>query len=624
MSQSKQEVRYAHLERQVARLERRLADLHEVDRRFVTARLASFGLGILAGFIALFSVGLEASLLIFGVTFIAFAVLVWLHQRTQRTIAQFEGWAEIRRTHLARMRLDWVEIPPRPWTNSTPRTPLETDFDLLGDRSLHHLLDTAVTLGGSQRLRAWLNPDRPDLAVIHQRQAILHELQPAHTLRDKLTLAARLAAAADTKAEPETIWDTQPLSDWLTETNAPDPQLRPWVWLLSSVALLNLTLLGLNLAGFIGAWWYGSFTVYVLLSFFKASTIRQDVFSEAAALADGLRPLTAVFSHLENHSYRHQPHLRDLCQSFLETDTRPSRRLQQVTRIVNGTGLRRNPFLWMLLNAAVPWDYFFVYQLQQLRHKLADELPVWLEAWFEVEAHCSLATFAYLHPDYVVPEVKSGKETPLIHGRGLGHPLIPRAERVCNDFALESPPQVILITGSNMAGKSSFLRTVGLNLVLAYAGSVVPAQSLTTRPMRLFSAIKVTDSVADGISYFYAEVKRLKSLLDALQQADKLPLFFFIDEIFRGTNNRERLTGSRAYIRALVGENGAGLVSTHDLELVHLAEETPHIQNQHFRETVEQGRMVFDYTLRPGPCPTTNALRIMALEGLPVDNHGEN
>lgn len=622
MNADKQEARQAVLARQVARLERQLDQLHEVDRRFVSVRLALFVVGILAGVVALFSVGLEASLLIFGVTFTAFAVVVWLHQRIQRTIAQFEGWAEIRRTHLARMRLAWAEIPPRPWTNSTPRTPLETDFDLLGDRSLHHLLDTAVTLGGSQRLRAWLNPAPPALATIHQRQAILQELQPAHTLRDKLTLAARLAAAADTKAEPETIWDTQPLRDWLTETATPDPQLQPWVWLLAIVALLNLTLLGLNVAGLIGAWWYLSFTVYVLLSFFKSSTIRQDVFSEAAALADGLRPLTAVFKHLENHSYRHQPHLRHLCQSFLEADTRPSRRLQQVTRIVNGTGLRRNPFLWMLLNAAVPWDYFFVYQLQQLRHKLADELPVWLEAWFEVEAHCSLATFAYLHPDYIVPEVKSGtqKNAPLIHGRGLGHPLIPQPERICNDFALDSPPQVILITGSNMAGKSSFLRTVGLNLVLAYAGSVVPAQNLTTRPMRLFSAIKVTDSVSDGISYFYAEVKRLKSLLDALQAADELPLFFFIDEIFRGTNNRERLTGSRAYIRALVGENGAGLVSTHDLELVHLADETPHIQNKHFRETVEQGRMVFDYTLRPGPCPTTNALRIMALEGLPVDN----
>ena len=618
MNQNKRKQRYVNLERQVARLEQRLTHLHEYNRRFVSARLIEFLLGITAAFIVLFTIGLEASLLVFGVTFVAFGILVWLHQRTQRTIAQFEGWVAIRRTHLARMRLDWAQISPRPWTNAAPRTPLETDFDLLGDRSLHHLLDTAVTLGGSQRLRAWLNPDRPHLETIHQRQAILQELQPAHTLRDKLTLTARLAAAQEAQSE-ETIWDTQPLSDWLTKTDAPDPQLRPWVWLLSIVALLNLTLLGLNLAGFIGAWWYGSFTVYILLSFFKASNIRQDVFSESAALADGLRPLTAVFKLLETHSYRHQPHLHHLCQPFLKTETRPSRRLQQVTRIVNGTGLRRNPFLWMLLNAAVPWDYFFVYQLQQLRHKLVDELPVWLEAWFEVEALCSLATFAYLHPDYVLPEVKQrGKGVPLIHGRGLGHPLIPFAERVCNDFALDTPPQVILITGSNMAGKSSFLRTVGLNLVLAYAGSVVPAQSLTTQPLRLFSAIKITDSVSDGISYFYAEVKRLKSLLDALRQEDDLPLFFFIDEIFRGTNNRERLIGSRAYIRALVGENGAGLVSTHDLELVHLADETPYIHNHHFRETVEEGRMVFDYTLRPGPCPTTNALRIMALEGLPV------
>jgi len=210
------------------------------------------------------------------------------------------------------------------------------------------------------------------------------------------------------------------------------------------------------------------------------------------------------------------------------------------------------------------------------------------------------------------------EEPPLFDARQLGHPLIPFQTRVCNDFLIRQG-EVVIITGSNMSGKSSFLRAVGVALALAGAGSVVDAAALRLTPFRLFTSLRVTDSVADGISYFYAEVKRLRALLEALSAPEGPPLFFLIDEIFRGTNNRERLIGSRAYVRALSARGGTGLIATHDLELIHLADELPNVSNRHFRETVEDGRMRFDYILRPGPCPTTNALAIMALEGLPVE-----
>jgi DNA mismatch repair ATPase MutS len=202
---------------------------------------------------------------------------------------------------------------------------------------------------------------------------------------------------------------------------------------------------------------------------------------------------------------------------------------------------------------------------------------------------------------------------------GLGHPLIPAGRKVCNDFALEAPGHIVIITGSNMAGKSSFLRAVGVNLCLAYAGGPVNAGRLACLPLRVFTSIRVSDSVTDGFSYFYAEVRRLRALLDALDEDDERPVCFLIDEIFRGTNNRERLIGSRAYIRALAGRRGLGVIATHDLELVRLADALPGLRNQHFRDAVIDGRMVFDYRLRPGPCPTTNALKIMHMEGLPVE-----
>jgi DNA mismatch repair ATPase MutS len=170
-----------------------------------------------------------------------------------------------------------------------------------------------------------------------------------------------------------------------------------------------------------------------------------------------------------------------------------------------------------------------------------------------------------------------------------------------------------------MAGKSTFLRTIGVNLSLAYAGAPVNAERLETPLFRLFTCIKVSDSVQDGLSYFYAEVKRLQALLAATRIDDALPVLFLIDEIFRGTNSRERLIGSRSYIRALSEGTSVGLIATHDLELIKLANEIEGVANFHFREEVRGGRMVFDYRLRPGPCPTTNALTIMRLEGLPVD-----
>jgi DNA mismatch repair ATPase MutS len=240
-----------------------------------------------------------------------------------------------------------------------------------------------------------------------------------------------------------------------------------------------------------------------------------------------------------------------------------------------------------------------------------------LDVWYELEALCSLATFAYLNPEFVFPTIEPGY---IVSARQIGHPLIAADERICNDFALDTLGEVVIVTGSNMSGKSTFLRTLGVNLILAYAGGVVSAQELRVGLFRPFTCIKVSDSVVDGFSYLYAEVRRLKALLTALQDDEnERPLFFLIDEIFRGTNNQERLIGSRSYIRALVGGNGVGLISTHDLELIKLADEFSQISNYHFREEVINGKMAFDYQLRTGPSPTTNALKIMKLEGLPVD-----
>ena len=262
---------------------------------------------------------------------------------------------------------------------------------------------------------------------------------------------------------------------------------------------------------------------------------------------------------------------------------------------------------------------FFAHLLNLQKAKLRTLLPKWLDAWYRLEALNSLANFADLNPGVTFPTLKAPVEPgPIFQAEDLGHPLLQDDIRVCNHLTLEKTGTLLIVTGSNMSGKSTFLRTVGINLVLAFVGGPVQASQMQTMPLRIFSSIQVSDSLAYGISYFYAEVQRLKKLLDSLEMSHPYPLLFLIDEIFRGTNNTERRIGSQSYVEALLGKNGLGLISTHDLELTQMAADFTGVQNVHFRESIADDQMAFDYRLYPGPCPTTNALRIMALAGLPV------
>ena len=279
-----------------------------------------------------------------------------------------------------------------------------------------------------------------------------------------------------------------------------------------------------------------------------------------------------------------------MCAPFLGAE-RPSEQIQKARRVLVGIGVRQNPLLGLLINAFLPWDLAMAFLLGRIKRDLAAHLPGWLDLWAELEALCGLATFGWLQETAVTFPQFLDESGPVLKMKEMGHPLIPARQRVCNDFTSLLPGAVSIITGSNMAGKSSFLRAIGCNVVLAGAGAPVVAGSFQLTPLRLFASIQVTDSLSEGYSFFYAEVRRLQALLAALRLAGEQPLFYLIDEIFRGTNNRERLIGSRAYIEALAAEAGAGVVATHDLELVRLAEERPLIRNFHFRDDVVAGEM---------------------------------
>lgn len=610
MRHGKKLARRQGLERQARRLRARLASYQRRSDQLSRLRLAVFVLGGAASAFALLNAGIWPWI---GVTVLAavpFFTAVYFHRQIEATIRRAQIWLNIKETHIARMTLDWERIPPAQPVPPRFDHPFALDLDLIGDRSMHQLLDTAVTLEGSQRLRDWLLDGAPDAERIAYRRQLIQELVCLPLFRDKLRLNAALVGA-----KPNEKWPGQRLLDWLAEQTE-RPSLRPTLLILLPLAVLNIVLWLLNITGILPPWWAATWLLYMIISMAQLRRIGP-IFHEAFFLRDGLEQLRTTFDFLERYRYGRNLALRALCQPFLGEGKRPSQRLKRIGRVVAAIGLQKNPFVWLTINAIIPWDIYFADRLNQSKRDLQTLLPAWLDVWFELEALNSIAAYAYLNPENSYPEIITETDYSF-RATALGHPLIPDETRICNDFALEKAGQIALITGSNMAGKSSFLRALGVNLALAYAGGPALARSLQTSLFHLYSSIRISDSVTDGFSYFYAEVQRLQALLQASARNDAPPLFFLIDEIFRGTNNRERLIGSRAYIQALAVSAGVGVIATHDLELVALADDLPGLQNYHFRDDVKDGRMIFDYKLHPGPCPTTNALKIMRLAGLPV------
>ena len=615
MEENKKQTRQKVLNRQLSRLSRKLSEMGDQNSRYSWARLAIVIVGGIGTFLAFFFGPVWLGRIFLFLSISAFVTAVYYHRRLDRSILRFQIMEQHTRRQVARMNLDWKQIPPPDPAASDPEHPFETDLDLTGERSVLQLINTAVSQGGTQRLASWLLERNIDPNRVLKRQELVKEMKPLFGFRNRLMLNSALVSE-----NPNERWDGENVIAWLDNNNG-DESLLPILLLLGILSIMNIALFLLYTLVFIPPYWIATFVLYVAIYYFKYKDYR-DLFGEAYYLSTTLNEFRTVLLYLENYSFRPGSLLAKLCQPFLDRAYRPSKLLRRIGVIASAASLQRNQIVWFFLNMLVPWDLFFVHQLGLFKRRLKSLLPVWLDTWYQLEGLNSLANFAYLNPDGVFPILnhRSGETSgSVFQAQDLGHPLIPDVERTSNDFTLSHIGEIVIITGSNMAGKSTFLRTMGVNLALAFTGGIVFASSFDTLPLRLFTCINVSDSLSDGISYFYAEVKRLKSLLDELVSKDTYPLFFLIDEIFRGTNNREREIGSRAYMKALTGQNGVGVISTHDLELVHLEDDVSGILNYHFREDVTDGRMVFDYCLRPGPSPTTNALKIMRLEGLPVD-----
>lgn len=599
--------------RLMARIDRVLDRATQTSARFTTSRLAIFLIGAAAS-VTLF----QQQWYQFGNMALAgfltlFIIVARYHSKLEDRMQRLRAWRRIKAAHLARLRLDWRGIPARE-TPSRDQHPYAVDLDLVGPHSLIALLDTTNSSNGRERLADWLLNQPPDALQWERRQTLVKELARLPLFRDRLALEASLLGEAELNGHRIYAALTPPVGF---------PRLTALLIIQAVLAGTTLSLAFASAITGLREYWILSFTVYAAMYLLTSGQV-EPVFSRALSLHGQLEKLGGLFRYLERRSYRATPALEGLCAAVVSGTRRPSIAIRRLARVSQALSVRAHPLVHLVLNGIGPWDLFFTWRLEHVRHDVLSDVSVWLETLAELEAANALATFAHLHPQYHWPLPVKGWRSgeydgaPLLTAHAVGHPLIPAAQRITNTLNLRGRGRVLLITGSNMSGKSTFLRTIGINACLAQAGAPVCAESFEWTWVRLACCIRVDDSLEAGLSFFYAEVKRLKALLDAAEDRTAPAVLFLIDEIFKGTNNRERLIGSRAFIQALSRSNGFGLVTTHDLELAEMEGEIPTLTNAHFQETVDANQLKFDYTLRPGPCPTTNALRIMALEGLPV------
>lgn len=596
----------------IRRTDRLIAQGTKTSALFTRWRLAIFVVGFLCT-VTLYKLNWyqsgNLSLALFLAIFIAVAAY---HNKVEAQIHRFRQWKQIKRTHLARIALDWKNIPTRS-PDGPGSHPYATDLDLVGPHSLTHLLDTTISDQGRERLYSWLLNQPPSSGQWHRRQALVRELTSRPLLRDRLTLDAKLTGDQEINGKRLAA---------VIEHRLGLPHLNT---ILVVQALLASTTIGLGLAtlfGLLPGYWMFSFAAYVLIYFMTDQG--EELLEHAVGLHHETERLATVLGLIERYAARRETTLASTWATLIGHSS-PTRQLKDAARTLHAISIKAHPLVHLAINAVGPWDLWFLRRLIFIQDRIQQALPQWLDALAEVEAASALATFASLHPAYIWPTplaVTDGQQQipPTLRASRLAHPLLPPRTRVSNDVELTELGSIYLITGSNMSGKSTFLRTIGINLCLAQAGAPVCADSFEWTWSRLACCIRVDDSLDAGLSFFYAEVKRLKTILDATNERILPPVLFLIDEIFKGTNNRERLIGSQAYITALSKGHGFGLVSTHDLELADLEQFIPRLRNAHFQETVSDGTLTFDYQLRPGPCPTTNALRIMELEGLPISS----
>ena len=548
--------------------------------------------------------GLPWAFVAAGTLFFVFGVLVVRHARVDERAAWYEALRVVNERAIARIHRDWDQLPVG--GSDAANHPYADDLDIFGRASLYQWLGPAATEAGASTLARWLlAPASP--GEIRLRQQAVDELAPRVEWREQLAAYG----AVNTESTP------LPIGAFLTWCESRVPPLRYYHAIRIAVYVLTAslwTLIAFHAAGATAALWPLPLLAGLILSFVTAYGIHL-AFNAAGAGQRALKQYAALLAQVVSPAFA-TPKLAAL-QERLGSHTLPAPlAMRRLNRILGFAELRHgSALLHFPIQAITLWDFHVLFALENWRRSVGPHVRDWLEAAGEIDAVACLAGARHDNPSWCQPQL--GDER-VFRAKALGHPLIPDDRRVANDVMVGPPGGVLLITGSNMSGKSTLLRAIGLNAVLAQAGAPVCATDLQMPPADLHTSIRIQDSLERGISYFMAALARLKSVIDAAErEPDDRVLLYLLDEILQGTNSVERGMAVQAVARHLLAAPAIGAMTTHDLGV---AEEEPLRSNArlvHFTETVDEGgQMTFDYTLRPGLATSRNAMRLMKLIGI--------
>jgi len=584
------------------RLEARRAEvarLSRLDRNIGNARLLTFLVGVGIGWFVI-KPGL-LTLWSLALPVIVFIGLVFFHERVRQASRLMARGVTFYERGMARLEDRWSGQgePGADFLDITH--PYAQDLDLFGPGSLFELLCAARTRGGEGTLAEWLRTSA-SLEEIRARQEAVEELRPALDLREQLALRGEELRA---RVHPEQL---------VTWARA------PVLLHLQRERMVAATLVGLTAVTLVGWAGFALHPLIVLLALavqgMCASRLRTRVLQIITSVAPANRDLRLLAEVLACFEAEHFtcPRLVALRTALETHGAPPSQQVERLGRLINLLESRNNQ-LFIPIAALLLWTTQIALAIEAWRRASGPAVARWLAAIGELEALGSLAGYAYEHPADPFPEIVA--DGPRFEGEGLGHPLIAAAHCVRNDVHLGDPVRVLIVSGSNMSGKSTLLRTVGVNAVLALAGAPVRARRLRISPLALGATVRILDSLQAGSSHFYAEITRLRVLMDLAQ--GPRPLLFLLDEIFHGTNSHDRQIGAEAIIRGFLKRGAIGLVTTHDLALTHAAESlAPQAANVCFEDHLENSRLVFDYRMRPGVVQKSNALALMRAVGLEV------
>jgi len=569
-------------------------------RRFGDAKLAVIAVGIVAGWFVVARQAIDADWLwIVVAVYVALAVA---HELTMRRRRAAESAVALYRRGIARMEDKWAGSGATGEEYREKEHVYADDLDLFGRGCLFELLSTARLPMGEKQLADWLK-EASSGETIRERQQLVKEL------RGKLDLHRDLAIAGE---ELRARLVPERMLEWGESATSLRAPLRPVVAALAAVAGA-------------AAIYYGMTVVYwpLVTTLLVEAVVRRALEKQAnAALAhldcnaEGLLLFSKVLERIESESFEAK-RLQDMAaelKSAGEPASKAVRRLARTVYWVDG----RDSLLGKILEWLIVYTLQVAFAAEAWKRKHGRDLRRWMALAGEMEALISLSTFAYEHPSDVFPEVTEGQgAAAFFEGKDLGHPLIPLRRCVRNSVRLDTATRMLLVSGSNMSGKSTLLRTVGINAVLAMAGAPVRATSLRMTPLAIGTRIRSADSLQEGRSNFYTEILHIKSVFELLGK-EKALLFLF-DELLDGTNSHDRQIGAEKLLRRLVEAGAIGMVTTHDLALTEIgAAIGAAVKNVHFEDQVEQGKMKFDYRLRDGVVTKSNAIELMRIVGLDV------